>query len=104
MEWISALRLCLPKPDPQTDLVLWQGARLLVKTSSIPHLIASKLIRYDEMDRTDIQYACRQTAVTVQSVVSAVDVLPPAFRSDPVVMENLENFRTDWVLWGAGEE
>lgn len=103
LEWISALRLCLPPPDSQTDLILWQGARLRIKTSSIPCLIASKLIRYDEVDRSDVQYACRQTAVTVPSVVAAVDALPAAFRRDPVVLENLENFRTDWVLWGAGE-
>ena len=102
LEWISALRLCLPKPNPETDLLLWQGGRLTVKTGSIPQLIASKLIRYDEIDRSDIQYLCRQTSVTVATVASAVDELPPPFNRDPVVLENLENFRVDWKLWGAG--
>ena len=98
LEWISSLRLCLPKPNPATDLVLWQGGRLTVKTGSIPQLIASKLIRYDDIDRSDIQYVCRQTSVTV----STVDELPPPFNRDPVVLENLENFRVDWKLWGEG--
>lgn len=102
LELISALRLCLPKPNPQTDLILWQGGRLTVKTGSIPQLIASKLIRYDEIDRSDIQYLCRQTSVTVSAVASAVDDLPPPFNRDPMVLENLENFRVDWKLWGEG--
>lgn len=25
IEWISSLRLCLPKPSPDSDIVLWRG-------------------------------------------------------------------------------
>ncbi len=102
LEWISALRLCLAKPNPGTDLVLWRGNKLLVKTGSIPQLIASKLIRYDEMDRSDIQYLCRQTPVKVAAIVAAVGELPEPFNIDALVLANLENFRVDVALWGGG--
>lgn len=101
LEMISPLRLCLPKPNPQTDLILWQGKRLTIKTGSAAQLIASKLIRYDEIDRSDIQYLCRQTAVTFPTVASAVADLPPPFNNDQIVLENLKNFRVDLELWGA---
>ena len=101
LEWISAVRLCLAKPNPETDLLLWQGERLRVKTGSVPQLIASKLIRYDEIDRSDIQYLCRQSSVDMAAVSGAVDELPAPFNRDPLVLENLENFRVDLTLWGG---
>jgi len=99
LEWISALRLCLAKPDPETDLLLWQGEKLSVKTGSIPQLIASKLVRYDDIDRTDIQYVCRQTAVDIAAVEVAVEALPQPFNHDALVLENLENLKVDLKLW-----
>ena len=99
LEWISAVRLCLAKPNPETDLLLWKGERLSVKTGSIPQLIASKLIRYDEIDRSDIQYLCRQAAVDIVAVAEAVAALPAPFNRDALVLENLENLRVDITLW-----
>src|SRR5216684_2728897 len=32
IEWVSAARLCLPKPDPATEIVLWQGRKLSIRT------------------------------------------------------------------------
>jgi len=101
LEWISAVRLCLAKPNPGTDMVLWRGNKLVVKTGSRPQLIASKLIRYDEMDRSDIQYLCRQTPVKVAAVAAAVGELPEPFNNDALVLENLENFKVDVALWGG---
>jgi len=103
LEWISALRLCLATPNPDTDVLLWKGERLSVKTGSVPQLIASKLIRYDEVDRSDIQYLCRQTSVGFPAVVAAVAGLPSPFNRDPLVLENLENLKVDMTIWmGAG--
>ncbi len=99
IEWISAVRLCLAKPDPESDLVLWRGARLLIKTGSVPQLIASKLIRYDDLDRSDIQYLCHQSSPDIAAVAAAVAVLPPPFNRDALVLENLENLRVDMRLW-----
>lgn len=101
LEWISAVRLCLAKPDSCTDMVLWRGDKLLVKTGSVPQLIASKLIRYDEVDRSDIQYLCRQTPVKVAAIEAAVEELPEPFNNDALVLENLENFKVDIMLWGG---
>ncbi len=102
LEWIGPLRLCLPAPDARTDLTLWRGKRLAVKTVSPAGLIASKLIRYDEIDQADILYLCAGGKVEYSAVESAAAALPPAFRDDPVVRENLRNLKADMELWRGG--
>ncbi len=102
IEWIQALRLCLPKPSPERTTVLWQGARLTVKSGSPADLIASKLIRYDAIDQGDIQYLLTQARVTYAEVADAVNRLPAPFNDDCMVLENLENFRADAELWKDG--
>lgn len=100
LEWISALRLCLAQPNAGTDIILWRGRNLTVKTGSVPQLIASKLIRYDEIDRGDIQYLCRQIPVRITAVEAAVGDLPEPFREAALVRENLANFKVDATVWG----
>ena len=102
IEWIQALRLCLPAPTPERTMLLWQGTRLTVKSGSPADLIASKLIRYDEIDQGDIQYLLAQTRVSFDDVADAVERLPPPFRDDCMVRENLENYRMDAELWKGG--
>ncbi len=99
IEWISAARLCLPPPDPASDLTLWRGRRLTVKTNALPALIASKLIRYDALDRGDVQYLVTLRPVAFAEVAAAAARLPPPFDRDPLVVDNLDNFRTDLGLW-----
>lgn len=99
IEWISALRLCLPKPVPETDILLWQGTHLTIQTAGIPQLIASKLIRYDEIAQADIQYLATQGRVELAAIEAAVKQLPDPFDRDPLVQENLRNLKTDWVMW-----
>ena len=99
LEWVGPLRLCLGRPDPATDLVLWSGRRLTVKTVAAARLAASKLIRYDETDQADIRFLVHQSGVTADDVARAVADLPAAFARDPLVHENLANLRTDLALW-----
>lgn len=99
IEWIQSLRLCLPKPLPGNSIVLWQGSKLTIKSSPIPELIASKLIRYDEIDQGDLQYLCSQSSPVFSDVAAAVDRLPPPFNTDALVLENLENLRSDLEMW-----
>jgi len=99
IEWVSALRLCLSRPMPETEFVLWQGARLTVKTVSVSQLIASKLIRYDAIDRSDVQYLCVQRQPSFEEIAVAAAQLPPPFNRDPVVLDNLANLKTDLALW-----
>ena len=101
IEWISALRLCLSKPEPDSDLILWRGQRLTVKTGSVPALIASKLVRYDAIDRSDVQYLLSQYAVAYNDVAKAARLLPPPFNKDTVVQENLKNFKDDLAIWSG---
>ncbi len=104
IEWILPMRLCLPEPDPRTEIVLWQGSRLTVKTVALPSLIASKLIRYDEIDQGDILYLCSSGNVEYSEIAAAVEGLPPSFKNDPVVRDNLENLKTDMAVWMGSEE
>lgn len=101
IKWVQALRLCLPKPSPDSDMVLWQGEKLTIKTAPIPELVASKLIRYDEIDQGDIQYLCMQSPVSFSDVESAVRRLPSPFNTDALVLENLENLKNDLEIWKA---
>jgi hypothetical protein len=100
IEWVGPGRLCLAPPSDETNLVLWKGGRLTVFTLKPPHLIASRLIRYDPTDQADIQFLLIQSRVRFEDVAQAVESLPPAFRHDALVRENLENFRRDLEISG----
>lgn len=99
IEWVQALRLCLPKPNPETEIILWQGRNITIKTGSPSDIVASKLIRYDETDQGDIQFLCANTKITYESVKDSVDRLPETFRTDALVLDNLENLKTDIQSW-----
>ena len=98
LEWVGALRLCLPPPGKDA-ITLWQGERLTVKTGSVPDIVASKLIRYDETDKADIQFLASQSAFSWDAVQTAVTTLPAAFKEDALIKENLKNLATDLALW-----
>ena len=102
VEWISGARLCLAPPESTGTLTLWQGRRLVVKTVAAADLVASKLIRYDPVDQSDVRYLASQTKVSHAEVAAAVERLPPGFRNDALVRENLENLKEDMRLWTAG--
>ena len=98
LEWVGALRLCLPPPG-RDSMTLWQGTRLTVQTGSVPDIIASKLIRYDETDKADIQFLASQSAFSWEAVRAAAATLPAAFREDALVKENLNNLAADLAAW-----
>jgi hypothetical protein len=99
VEWISPVRLCLPPPHPDTEMVLWQGGRLAIKTVSPAQLVASKLIRYDEVDQSDVRYLCLQKKLDFDEIMAAARTLPKPFDTDALVLENLKNLQADMALW-----
>lgn len=99
VEWIQSLRLCLPKPAADTGLVLWHGSKLTIRSAPVAELIASKLIRYDEIDQSDIQYLASQAPPRFADIEDAVRRLPPPFNTDVLVLDNLENLRNDLETW-----
>ncbi|MDA1088571.1 MAG: hypothetical protein O2901_16350 [Verrucomicrobia bacterium] len=101
IEWIGPLRLCLQAPKAGEDITLWQGERLRIQTGSIAGLIASKLVRYDEIDQGDIRYLLSQGRVPYQEIEEAVSRLPSTFCNDPLVQENLVNLKADMQMWGT---
>jgi len=103
IEWIPALRLCLSAPDPLSMTTLWRGRNLTLTTVSPAQLVASKLIRYDEIDQADILFLCTQARVTHVAVEAAVRKLPPPFDTDSLVLENLANLKVDLKQWEGGD-
>ena len=99
IEWVSIVRLCLADPSTTESLVLWEGNKLKVSTVSPADLIASKLIRYDEIDQSDIHYLVFQMNITFESIVQAVERLPETFRKDMMIVENLANLERDILSW-----
>ncbi len=99
IEWVGPLRLALPKPDPTSDMVLWQGDHLTVRSVSPAHLIASKLIRYDESDMADIRFIVENAGVSYSDILESVKNLPARFGKDPVLIDNLENLKLDMQIW-----
>lgn len=103
IKWIQALRLCLPEPSPGQEMILWKGRCLTVKSGSLADLIASKLIRYDEIDQADIQYLSAQSRIDIHAIKDSIRRLPSSFKEDPLVIENLKNLEIDLKIW-SGEE
>jgi hypothetical protein len=102
VEWVGPLRLCLPPPSPESEpVILWRGANLTVQTSKVEDLVASKLIRYDETDQSDIQFLFKASRFTIESIAVVVKTLPRPFNTDALVLENLRNLETDLRLWEA---
>lgn len=100
LEWVGPLRLCLPMPrENGKGLILWQGAKVLVRSGSVEDLVASKLIRYDETDRADIQYLYAQFPFKWDAVREAVARLPEPFQKDAMLLDNLANLETDMRFW-----
>ncbi len=100
IEWIGPLRLCLQPPVEGATLTLWKGRNLTIRTGSPADLVASKLVRYDETDRGDIQYLLTQANPTFADIAQAVDRLPAPFNRDALIRENLGNLKTDMAIWG----
>jgi hypothetical protein len=102
IEWVGPLRLCLRPPVESRALTLWQGSKLRIRTGPIADLIASKLIRYDEIDQSDIRYLLTQGDVAFADVEAAVAQLPAPFANDPLVRKNLLNLKADMDIWRGG--
>lgn len=100
IEWIGPLRLCLPSPVEGKGLTLWQGSRLCIRTGDIADLVASKLIRYDDLDRSDIQYLLTASRLPFTCIQQAVERLPDPFVRDPVLRDNLSTLKADMGIWG----
>jgi len=104
IEWISAMRLCLRRPEQENKIVLWRGKKLTVITAPAADLIASKLIRYDSIDQADIQYLFQMSRPSFESIRLAVEALPAPFNTDHLVLENLKNLQADLRMWMEGKQ
>ena len=74
---------------------------MTVKTVSAPDLVASKLIRYDAIDQSDVRYLISQMRLKYEDVAQAAERLPAGFRNDVLVRENLRNLQEDLKLWSG---
>ena len=99
IEWISTVRLCLAEPSTTELIVLCEGKKLNVFTVSPADLIASKLIRYDAIDQSDIHYLVFQMNLSFEAIEQAVLRLPQQLGRDISFVENLTNLKQDMRLW-----
>jgi len=67
----------------------------------VADLVASKLIRYDEIDRSDIQYLLAQAHTAFEDIECAAARLPAPFTHDPLIRDNLANLRADMAMWSV---
>ncbi len=104
IEWVGPLRLCLRPPVAGSEVTLWQGTKLCLQTGPVVDLVASKLIRYDEIDRSDVQYLLTQSRALFSDIEEAAGRLPSPFARDPLVRDNLENLRSDMAMWGVSAD
>jgi hypothetical protein len=104
IEWVGPLRLCLQPPVAGAEVTLWQGGKLRLQTGPVADLVASKLIRYDEIDRSDVQYLVTQSRTLFSDIEAAARRLPAPFARDPLVLDNLENLRSDMTMWGVSPD
>lgn len=102
IEWVGPLRLCLQPPVEGKGLTLWQGSRLQIRTGDIADLVSSKLIRYDDLDRSDIRYLVSTSRLPFSEIARAAERLPAPFVDDPLIRDNLNNLKDDMTLWGLG--
>ena len=58
-------------------------------------------IRYDEQDQQDVQFLLGNGRATMDEIRESVGRLPPTFRDDPLVHDNLANLETDRKIWGV---
>jgi hypothetical protein len=99
IEMVRPMMLTLPTPVEGQEIVLFPGKNLTVKTCSAADLAASKLYRCGDQDREDIQFLVQVCGVTFEQVEESVSRLPPRFRDDVLVRDNLENLRMDMAMW-----
>jgi hypothetical protein len=100
VEYVEPLMLTLPNPDTGgTSIVLFRGFNLTVRTGCPADLIASKLFRYSEKDVGDIRFLMESAKVSMTEIKDSVSRLPPRFRDDVLVGENLANLETDSSMW-----
>jgi len=78
---------------------LREGKKLEVFTVSPADLIASKLIRYDEIDQSDVHYLVFQMNITFEAIEQAVERLPDSFRKDVIITDNLAILKQDILSW-----
>ena len=102
IELVGPARLSLPSPT-ENSLIVFRGMNLTVKTGAFAELVASKLVRYSVKDMQDVQFLITEGRVKYDEVVAAVKRLSPVFRDDPLVKENLENLKTDMMIWEAAK-
>ncbi|MBO6166950.1 MAG: hypothetical protein J6P13_01200 [Kiritimatiellae bacterium] len=99
LEFVEERMLALPVQKRDEATVLFRGLNLTVITASESDLVASKLVRYNDKDRSDVQFLAGLGKVSPEDVKASVARMSPRLRSDVLVAENLSNLETDFMLW-----
>jgi hypothetical protein len=90
--------LILPFPDPERSYnTVFRGQRLTVKTPPAADLVIGKLKRLDPDDLSDIAFLIDRFRLAGTDLDDAFERLPPRFKADPVVQDNLRFIKEDYL-------
>jgi uncharacterized nucleotidyltransferase DUF6036 len=90
LEVVPEETLILPRPDPERGYnTIFRGVRLTVMTPPAADLVIGKLKRLDPEDLADVRFLIRHFRLTEADLKESFDRLPPRFKADPVVQDNL---------------
>ncbi|HEX5717294.1 MAG TPA: DUF6036 family nucleotidyltransferase [Thermoanaerobaculia bacterium] len=90
--------LILPYPDPERSYnTVFRGQQLTVKTPPAADLVIGKLKRLDPDDLSDIAFLIDRFRLAGTDLDDAFERLPPRFKADPVVQDNLRFIKEDYL-------
>ncbi|HEV7671264.1 MAG TPA: DUF6036 family nucleotidyltransferase [Thermoanaerobaculia bacterium] len=90
LEVVPEETLILPRPDPERGYnTIFRGLNLTVKAPPAADLVISKLKRLDPEDLADIDFLIEHFRLTEVDLRESFGRLPPRFKADSVVQDNL---------------
>ena len=101
LEVVPEETLVLPVAAPAEHPynTVFRGRLLTVRTPPAGDLVIGKLKRLDPEDLSDVQYLVHRFGLDAAALREAFSRLPPRFRIDPVLVDNLRYVVED--LWGT---
>lgn len=96
LELVPEETLALPVPSAERPYnTVFRGERLTVQVAPAADLVVGKLKRLDPEDLGDVVFLIRRVGLTPVDIQEAFGRLPPRFRADPVVQDNLRYILED---------
>jgi hypothetical protein len=98
LEVVPEETLILPRPNPDRGYnTVFRGLRLTVRTPTAADLVIGKLKRLEPEDLADVVFLIERFRLTAEDLRESFERLPPRFKTDPVVLDNLRFVIEDYL-------